>query len=192
MSTSPFFVTGANAKIRINGKTMAFCQDLAYSVTVNVQAPKILGMYEAHSMEPTSYDVSGTFTLIRYISGLKDKIGAPQGTSERGNSIGSWGSDSITARAGIGNDGRPHEHMIPKLLATSVHFDIEVYQKVSGTDDLCGVARLRDCRIEKMDFSINKKSPGIERYAFRASYLDEDTFNADFSGNGSHFSGSGL
>ena len=40
----PFFLTGANAKIRVNGRTMAFCTNVSYSTRVMHKNPKILGM----------------------------------------------------------------------------------------------------------------------------------------------------
>ena len=198
--SSTFFLTGANAKIKLNNKTMAFCTDLSYSITVNVQNPKILGMYESHSMEPVGYSVTGTFSVIRYMSGVKSAVNnPPNGVSEQGNGLGNWGGDDIVSRIGAGNDGRPNEHLNPKLLSTSGMFDVEIYQKVStqtGTSkngdpifstSLCAVARIRDCRIEKADFSISKTSAAIEQFTFKAAYVDEDTFNADFSGVGHHF-----
>ena len=33
----PTFITGANAKVRVNDKTLAFCTDLSYSVQVLTQ-----------------------------------------------------------------------------------------------------------------------------------------------------------
>ncbi len=183
-----FFLTGANAKIKLNNKTMAFCTDISYSVSVQVETPKILGMYESATMEPVGYSVMGTFTIIRYINGVKSAVSnPPNGVSEKGNGLGAWGSDALLSQLGAGDDGRPNEHLNPKLLSASSMFDIEIYQKVNNNDELCAVARIRDCRIEKVDFNISKTTPAIERFSFKAAYLDEDTFNADFSGLGAHF-----
>lgn len=183
-----FFLTGANAKIKLNNKTMAFCTDLSYSVTVTTVAPKILGMYEAHSMEPVGYSVEGSFTIIRYMDAAKGAVSnPPNGVSEKGNGIGAWGSDALLSQLGAGDDGRPNEHLNPKLLSASSMFDIEIYQKISDNNTLAAVARIRDCRIERADFNLSKASPGIERFTFKAAYLDEDSFNADFSGIGHHF-----
>ena len=239
---SPFFFTGANAKIKVNNRTMAFCTDLSYSINIKTIAPKILGMYEAHTMEPLSYDVSGSFTVIRYARGLKgefEKAGkkVPDGVSESGNGLGALSPQGLTflkggvgagaaQLTGLGDTGGAHEHLNPKYLSSSSMFDIEVYQKTglkrklsalenfikdaikddvndpltkgfaSGINTffgeksellLCGMAKIRDCRIERADFKLTKKGAAIQTFTFKAAYVDEDSFNADFSGAGQHF-----
>ena len=141
MGTSPFFVTGANAKIKLNGKTLAFCTDVSYSIQVIVQTPKILGMYEGSSIEPLGYNVSGSFTVIRYVRNAGSAIGhkprdiAP---NDSGNGVGNWGGvwgsngGDFLARNGIGNDGRANEALDPSKMAASTSFDIEIYQKVQS------------------------------------------------------------
>jgi hypothetical protein len=115
----PFFITGANAKVKVNDKTLAFCTDLSYSVQVITQTPKILGMYEGSSVEPLGYSVSGSFSVIRYAKDVKSNVGgkSPNGTAgnDAGNGVGNWGSawgsglGSFLARNGVGNDGRANE-----------------------------------------------------------------------------------
>jgi hypothetical protein len=138
----PFFITGANAKIKLNGKTMAFCSDFSYSVQILTQTPKVLGMYEGSSVEPLGYTVSGSFTVIRYIKDAKQNIGsAPNGISENdaGNGVGNWGSawgsglGSFLAKNGVGNDGRANEALDPSKFQSGTTFDIQVYQKVDPT-----------------------------------------------------------
>ena len=79
----PFFITGANAKVVLNNKTLAFCTDLAYSVQVITKTPKILGAYEGSSVEPLGYSVSGSFTVIRYAKDAQANVGgnAPNGVA---------------------------------------------------------------------------------------------------------------
>lgn len=220
--TRPFFITGANAKIVLNGKTMAFCTDLSYSVSVLTQTPKILGMYEGSSVEPLGYTVSGSFTVIRYAKDAKSNIGAAPPNyitpNDAGNGIGNWGAawggglGSFLASNGVGNDGRPNENLDPSKLQNGTTFDIQVYQKIpqptnsSNTDqqlgnavtsvlnaitgdqtqtgNLIGVANIRNCRITQADFSITKKGAAVQRFNFVALYADEDSFVANFSGNG--------
>ncbi len=139
----PFFITGANAKIKINGKTLAFCTDLSYSIQVAHQTPKVLGMYEGSSVEPLGYTVSGSFSVIRYTKDAAAAVGAgsaPNGISENdaGNGVGNMGSawggklGDFLNRNGIGNDGRTNEALNPSLLSNGTTFDIQVYQKVPG------------------------------------------------------------
>jgi hypothetical protein len=140
----PFFINGANAKIKLNNKTLAFCTDLSYSVQVLHQTPKILGMYEGSSVEPLGYTVSGSFTIIRYAKDAAKNVGAaPHGTAKNdaGNGVGNWGGTwgnglgDFFARNGIGNDGRANEALDPSKFSNGTTFDIEVYQKTQGLQD---------------------------------------------------------
>lgn len=91
----PFFVNGANAKIKLNGKTLAFCTDLSYSISVLTQTPKVLGMYEGSSVEPLGYSVTGSFTVLRYVKDAGNAIGSrPSNIAENdaGNGVGNWGT----------------------------------------------------------------------------------------------------
>lgn len=139
MSHSPFFLTGASAKIKLNGKTMAFCTDVQYSIDIIHQTPKILGMYEGSSVEPLGYSVSGSFTVIRYAKDAVSAIGnspANIARNDAGNGAGNWGgvwggtAGDILARNGVGNDGRANEALDPSKFANGTTFDIEIYQKV--------------------------------------------------------------
>jgi hypothetical protein len=190
----PFFITGANAKVRVNDKTLAFCTDLSYSISVLTQTPKILGMYEGSSVEPLGYTVSGSFSVIRYAKDAKSNVGgAPKGVADAGNGVGNWGSawssglGSFFARSGVGNDGRANEALDPSKFSNSVTFDIQVYQKTPGGD--IGVANIRNVRITQADFSLTKKGAAVQRFNFSALYVDEDSFVADFSGQGQQFQG---
>ena len=148
----PTFLTGANAKIRLNGKTLAFCTDLSYSITVNTQTPKILGMYEGSSVEPLGYSVSGSFTVIRYAKDVKKSVGGQAArdlaANDAGNGAGNWGgvwgqsASDFFARNGIGNDGRANEALDPSKFQNGVTFDIEVYQKVPSAPDDQGVVSI--------------------------------------------------
>jgi hypothetical protein len=189
---APFFLTGANAKVKVNNKTIAFCTDLSYSVQVNHAAPKVLGMYEASSLEPLSYEVTGTFTVIRYVAGVAETnrglgYATPNGVSDKGNGVGALGPDNPVSK-NIGNDGRTQDALNPETFENATFFNIDVFQKMAD-GNLHGVARIRDCRITRADFSIaGKTAPAVERYSFRAIYVDEDSFLAGFSGQGQQFS----
>lgn len=232
----PFFVTGANAKIKLNGKTLAFCTDLSYSVEILTQTPKVLGMYEGSSVEPLGYTVSGSFTVVRYVKDIQSAVNGkpPTGVAENdaGNGVGNWGNawgglgSSLLDAAGVGNGGRADEALNPAKFASGTTFDIQIYQKVDtrtggsvarpgpvdsalgavstvlqgGTNsngsggsgpniDFVGVANIRNCRITRADFLIAKKSPAVQKFTFTALYVDEDSFVADFSGDGQQFQG---
>ncbi len=225
-STKPAFITGATAKIRLNGKTLAFCQDFSCSVQILTKTPKVLGKYEGDSVEPLGYMVSGSFTVVRYAKGVRQSLGDghyPNGLAENdaGNGVGNWGTawggklGDILSRNGVGNDGRAHEALDPSKFSTGTTFDIQVYQKVAvgpGTSsgntlrnvtdvlaggqlneqgfanpgntpnvDFLGILNIKKARITQADFSINKRSPGVERFNFVALYVDGDSFVANAS-----------
>lgn len=193
---APFFLTGANAKIRVNNKTLAFATDISYSVEVKHADPRVLGMYEGHSIEPLAYYISGTFTVIRYVADMKKAIensgkSAPHSTSNKGNGLGAIGGNDLSFSAGdlgLGNSKSTEVDMSaalnPNRMQNGSGFNIEIYQKMAGGDTM-PVARIRGARITRADFAIGgKTSPAIERYAFRAVYVDEDSFLADTSGLG--------
>jgi len=194
----PFFITGANAKVKVNDKTLAFCTDLSYSISVLTQTPKVLGMYEGSSVEPLGYTVAGNFTVIRYAKEAKGTIKGttPNGVvtgNDAGNGIGNWGAawggkgGDFLARNGLGNDGRANEALDPSKFSNGVTFDIQVYQKTRNGE--LGVANIRNVRITQADFSISKKGAAMQRFNFVALYADEDSFVADFSGVGQQFQG---
>lgn len=189
----PFFLTGANAKIRVNNTTLAYVTNLSYSVNVNHATPIVLGMYEPSSVEPLSYKVTGSFSVVRYIADITDDIGGsqPDGVSQRGNGIGNWGpdgtlnkfADGFDIKKGI--DGRAYENLDPSTMKKSSTFDIEVYQKFAGGQR--SVAKIRDVRITKADFNLGSKTVANQTFNFTAIYVDEDSFVADMSGAGQQF-----
>jgi hypothetical protein len=139
--TRPTILTGANAKIKLNGKTLAFCTDMSYSISILTQTPKVLGMYEGSSVEPLGYTVSGSFTVIRYAKDVQAGVGgkAPRDLAgnDAGNGAGNWGNawgqglfSNALGKLGFGNDGRADEALDPSRFATGTTFDIQVYQKV--------------------------------------------------------------
>jgi hypothetical protein len=187
----PTFITGAAAKIRLNGKTIAFCQDFNCSVQILTQTPKVLGKYEGDSVEPLGYLVSGSFSLVRYAKGIvgANRGAVPTGLAENdaGNGVGNWGTvwggklGDMLARNGVGSDGRANEALDPSKLAAGTTFDIQVYQKVDG-EELLGILNIRNARITQADFGMHKRSPATERFTFVALYADGDSFVANATG----------
>lgn len=185
---APFFITGATAKIKLNDRTVAFCQDFQYTVNVRHASPKVLGRYEVDSLEPLSYEVSGSFSVVRYARDLKQLMEdagykTPQGTANDGNGLGSFSSGGKTF---FDSDGRAGDNMDPSALKFATFFNIEVYQKTAVGQ--CAVARIRDCRVERSDFQLaGKRAPATQRFTFKAIFVDEDSFSAGFSGTGQQF-----
>lgn len=180
----PFFLSGANAKIKINNITLAYVTSLSYSVQVNHATPKVLGMYEASSIEPLSYSVSGSFSIIRYTADITTDVDRtnPHAVSNTGNGIGTWGESGFNI-----SDGKADENLDPSKLGKAVSFDIEVYQKYNETNGIRSVSKIRNVRITKADFSLSAKSLANQTFNFSAIYVDEDSFLADMSGSGQQF-----
>ncbi len=179
----PFFLTGANAKIKINGVTLAYCVNLNYSVVVNHASPKVLGMYESTSIEPLSYAVTGGFTIVRYVADVQDAIGnpSPYGVSSGGNGIGNWNPGNTLDI--LSTNGRVGNNLNPSKLDKATGFTIEIFQKMPDGTTM-PTAKIREARITKADFNIAKGAPAVEAFQFSALYVDEDSFLADFSGQG--------
>lgn len=182
----PFFLTGANAKVKVNGRTLAYCTNLSYSVKIKHETPTVLGMYEPSSVEPVGYLVTGSFSVVRYIADAQNAVGGkkPNSTNNKGNGIGGWGTNNVS----ISNlaDGRAYDNLNPKALDKATTFDIEVFQKTESGS--LGVAKIRGVRITGADFSLAKKNAATQTFQFTALYADEDSFLADFSGLGQQFS----
>lgn len=193
----PLFVTGASAKVKINGVTLAYCTELSYRVEINHSIPRVLGMYEGVSLEPLSYSVTGTFSVVRYVDGAKSLLTA-QGAvfsgakiSEGGNGIGNIAPERDDPANS--KNKRIYDQLVPASLEAGTTFDIEVYQKFPESLDaqnqqrvkgerLLAVARIRKARIARAEAALSKNSSLIERYSFIALYLDEDSFIANPSG----------
>lgn len=189
----PFFLTGAAAKIKVNNRTLAYCTNISYSVQVNHSNPRVLGMFEPTGIEPLSYLVTGTFTVVRYVADVKGNVGGkvPNGVFEGGNGLGNWGPDGLGKRLAEGfnfsaPDGRAYDNLNPKKLDKATGFEIYIYQKLGGNREQ-SVARIREARITRADFNMSKKAPATQTFQFTALYVDEDSFLADFSGFGQQF-----
>lgn len=186
-NVAPFFVTGANCKLRVNGVTLAFATNLTYSVSIPHARPRTLGSYEANSLEPLSYDVSGSFSVVRYIDSAKSSLksidaSSPEGANELGNGLGGWTTlndkSLINKQLGNGGDGVANKSLNPAALQDGVTFDIEVYQKMPNGNFL-GVSRLRNARIVAVNAQMSKRSTMVQQFQFIAQFLDEDSFIAD-------------
>lgn len=195
----PFFVTGANAFIRIAGKKIAACTDVSYSIRVKHTSPHVLGVFESFAQEPQGYEVTGSFTIIRYAKNMETTVKAAKGkqpatTESTGNGVGSWGGimgkggnkNAAKAVAGSMALGRPDQALDPAFFHVPGGFTLEIVQQ--GPHGSSGVlARLRDCRITQADFKLTKGGLAIQQFSFQANYADEDSFTAGVSGLGQQF-----
>ena len=136
---TPFFLTGSNARILLNNKTVAYATNISYRISVKHATPRVLGRAEVEVIQPLTYDVMGTLSIIRYGRGLQSFFAesAPNSVNNLGNSIGSYSSASsngaIGAALGIPTpdgqwDGRADESFNPSKFFQSKMFNIEIRQ----------------------------------------------------------------
>jgi len=149
----PGFVSGANAKIKLFGKTMAYCADVSYNINVQTIPIEAMGRYEVFSNEPVGYAVDGAFSIIRYTKRAKEA-----GISKTANN-GNF-PDAISSN----ESGSMGEHFDPARLLQSRTFDIEIHEKTSDGDNR--VFRISDCRLTRRGMGLNKRGVMVDNYAF--------------------------
>lgn len=158
----PAFITGANAKIKMFNKTIAFVTDLSYSVDVQTIPIEAMGRYEAYSNEPVGYSVQGGFSVIRYTPYAKDTAKIDDVNA----------SGNATSKIASGASA----HFDPSKLLTSDTFDIEVFQKISNTAQN-ELVKIVDCRMTRRGMQLNKRGVWVEQYAYIGLLL-KDTSDA--------------
>lgn len=137
---APFFITGANAKLIVNGMTIGMATDVSYKVDVKHAEPHVLGVYEAMEIQPLMYEVHGSFTVIRYHQKNIDHMlnrgyNIPAGLRHDKNGIGTWTIDKLLAQIGMpfgpfAKEGRAHQAFDPSKMNKAMMFDIEIKVKV--------------------------------------------------------------
>ena len=172
---TPSFITGANAKIKIGSITLAYAQDVSYSIEVSTIPVETIGRYEVVTNEPIAYFVSGTLSVIRYTKSAATVAGGSSpisGASSTGNSINNWNDAS-----GAGNIGA---HFDPAQLLASKTFDLEILSKISGDSEGSGsvvgesIIKIRDCRMTRKQGSVTKRGLITDQFAFSAVLANND------------------
>lgn len=177
---TPSFVTGAKAIVKIYDKTVAFCSDVSYNVSVEHVPIESLGIFEIISHEPVAYTVNGSFSVVRYAGtdANLQNFAAAQGAQELANANGA-------SNIGDGTNSIK-QHVDPRQILASTTFDLEVLQKqIAGNANApAGFFRLADCRITNRASSLNKRGVLIDNYQF-VGRLAEDDFTVDDQVGGS-------
>ena len=159
------FITGANARIKAAGKTLAYCTDVSYNLTVQTIPIETMGTYEVRDNVPVAFTVDGTFSIIRY--------------TKNAASIKTPGDASINQSAINGNHpsaiGAPDEnlgkHLNPKQLLQSGTFDLEIGERLAlaagtGEGDVKGVFKVQNCRLTRRGMTLNKRGVYVDQYAY--------------------------
>jgi hypothetical protein len=158
----PGFITGANAKIKMFDKTIAFVTDLSYNIDVQTIPIEAMGRYEAYSNEPVGYTVQGGFSVIRYTPYAKTAL--IDDVADSGNA---------TSKIASGASA----HFDPSQLLESETFDIEVNQKINETSDQ-KLVKICDCRMTRRGMQLNKRGVWVEQYGYIGLLL-KDTSDAE-------------
>jgi hypothetical protein len=165
----PSFITGANAKIKIGDLTMAYAQDVSYSIEVSTIPVETIGRYEVVANEPVAYFVSGTLSVIRYTKSAASAASTIDGVQKTGNSINNWDD---TAAGNIGG------HFDPSRLLSSKTFDLEIFSKLpsdtAGANGTESIIKVRDCRLTRKSGSVTKRGLIVDQFAFSAILADND------------------
>lgn len=168
-------ITGSNAKVKINGITLAYATDVQYDVSVQTIPIETMGRYEVLANEPIATLVSGSFSIVRYTKAASE--GGVTGAAATGNGVGNWKSTE---------NGAMSEHFNPGDLLTSKTVDIELFRKtVNDPADATGVEifkKILDARLTRMSGSVNKRGILMESFTFVAEMIQDDSFDAKYSG----------
>jgi hypothetical protein len=178
----PSFVTGANAKIKVGGKTFAYASDVSYSVIVDTVPIETMGRYEAVTNEPVNYAVAGELSVVRYTSIAK--ANNMPGTNTGGNGLG---------KVDFATGGNASHHINPGNLLLSQTWDLSVFQKTQAATTAGGATAtttesdefmtIRDCRFTRKSAGINKRGILVDRLSFVGILADDESFDASGSGD---------
>lgn len=161
------FITGANAKITLGGRTLAYCTDVGYNVTIQTIPVEAMGRYEVYSNEPVSYTVDGTLSVIRYTKRAKEnKI---DNAKDGGNS--STQLAAVATAAGEDISETLQAHSTPGLMLESATFDVEIHEKIEeggigAPTSSVKVVSITDCRLTRRGMTLNKRGLYVDQYAF--------------------------
>lgn len=180
----PSFITGANAKIQVGGKTFAYASDVSYQISVDIIPIETMGRYEAVSNEPVNYSVAGELSVVRY-TGIAKTNGMP-GTNTGGNGLG---------KVNYNSGGNGANEINPGNILVSQTWDLAVYQKeqaaavgggataetaITGSDPFIYI---RDCRFTRKSAALNKRGILVDRLSFAGIVAHDESFESSYSGD---------
>ena len=178
----PSFITGANAKIKVGGKTFAYCSDVSYQIAVDTIPIETMGRYEAVTNEPVNYSVAGELSVVRY-TGIAKTNNMP-GTNTGGNGLG---------KVDYTTGGNASHEINPGNILASQTWDLAVYQKeqaaataggaTAAVTDSVEFLTIKDCRITRKSAALNKRGILVDRIAFVGIVADDESFDASYSGD---------
>lgn len=159
----PGFVSGANARIKLDGLTLAYCTDLSYSIDMATIPIEAIGSYEVKAYEPIAYSVNGSFSVIRYTKHI-----SPAAAAQTGESQSATGNPAEKLGTGDKSIGK---QLDPGRVLASATFDMEIFQSTAAAVDAVeGVANrmfeIKDCRVTRRSSALNKRGVMVDSYTF--------------------------
>lgn len=178
----PSFITGANAKIKVGGKTFAYASDVTYNVSVDTIPIETMGRYEAVTNEPVNYTVSGELSVVRYTAVAKSNN--MPGANTGGNGLG---------KVDFTTGGNGADHINPGNLLLSQTWDLSVYQKsqsattsagaTATTTEVAEFLTIKDCRFTRKSAGLTKRGIMVDRLSFVGILADDESFDSSHSGD---------
>jgi hypothetical protein len=149
------FMAGAQLKIYVNGKSVAFAQSLSFQESMEVVPVGGLGAYSYHALEPLRYSASGSLTITRWSNALTQEIQATYGKT--GQVVPNPISGAPISTTQDGNSLLDGVMFNPVALLAAPTFDIEVYIRKPSAGgaagaDLTHVYTLQHCRMSGYSF----------------------------------------
>lgn len=162
-------ITGANGKIKINGKTLGYATGVTVFTRVDMISGETMGRYEVVSNEPISYSTGGSFSMLRYTLAADGNLPGID-TTNKSNSINS---------TGVGGQ------VNPSTILNSAAFDIEIYQLTGDVlDKSYQIFKIQDCRITSRSGGVNKRGIYEETFNFVGVLSQDDAGNDPSLANG--------
>jgi len=168
---NPSFISGASARIKIGGKTLAYATELSINITMDTIPIESIGKYEVHSNEPNLYAVDGSFRIIRYSKRAK--------LSSIADASSVAGNDPLyigTANAAGTSPGSVKAHLEPGRILGSTGFELELYDQrqtadtvgltAAGTLSEVQVYLLQNCRVVSRTGSLDRRGVLTETFNF--------------------------
>jgi len=158
VGTKPGFIHGANARVKLDNLTLAYCTDLNYTIDMATVPIEAIGSYEVKAYEPIAYSVSGSFSVIRYTKHIQPTKGKNTGNPA----------------VALGNTNKVGTQLNPGQVLSSSTFDMEIFQVNSitasdtSTVDDNTTFKLTDCRVTRRASSLNKRGVMVDSYTFVA------------------------
>jgi len=157
------FITGANARIKIDGITLAYCTDVSYNIAVQTIPIETMGTYEVRDNTPVSYTVDGAFSIIRYTAKAANLDPTNPAITNPATTGNAPGAINIA-------EGTLNSHLNPAALLASGTFDLTINEQLAGatgtgsTDE--NVFVIKDCRLTRRGMTLNKRGVYVDQYAF--------------------------